>query len=112
MIGLLVALLLCVGPDPIPAPAAVVPPLLAAQEWALTRLGPAQYACLDAIVERESRWDPTARNRSSGAFGLPQGIGLTTTDPRMQLAWMIRYVDRRYGSACKAWAFWQGHRWY
>ncbi len=87
-------------------------PLDAAKAYALERLGTAQFACLASIVERESGWNPLSRNAKSGAFGLPQGIGLTTTDPTAQLAWMIRYVDRRYTSACKAWAFWRGHGWY
>lgn len=94
-----------------PRPAAL-PTVADAKAYALGRLGKRQYGCLAAIVERESGWDPLARNRKSGAFGLPQGIGLKTRDPVAQLGWMIRYSERRYGSLCGAWTFWGGHRWY
>jgi hypothetical protein len=92
-----------------------------AQAWALETLGPAQYACLDAIVSHESRWDPGAWNgKGSGAYGLPQakpGSKMASagadwqTNPETQLRWMIGYLDK-YGGPCGGWAFWLRHGWY
>ena len=95
--------------------------LTAAKAYALERLGPRQYACLDAIVMRESRWRVDATNRSSGAYGIPQalpGSKMATagadwrTNPVTQVRWMLGYLHGRYGTACAAWDFWQAHRWY
>lgn len=80
-----------------------------------------QYECAAAIISRESRWDPTATNTSTGAYGLPQalpGSKMATagadwaTNPLTQLRWMHAYITTRYGDACNAWAFWQAHSWY
>ena len=92
-----------------------------AQAYALAQLGATQFACLDEIAIRESHWNPYDLNHSSGAYGIPQavpGSKMATagadwrTNPVTQVKWMIHYVDGRYGSACGAWAFWQGHDWY
>lgn len=102
---------------PNPAPATVA----AAQAYALDRLGPTQYACLDRIATNESHWSPFDLNKSSGAYGIPQTLPGSKmawagadwrTNPVTQVKWMIHYVDGRYGSACSAWAFWQAHGWY
>ncbi|WP_308190739.1 LysM domain-containing protein [Streptomyces sp. HPF1205] len=62
-----------------------------------------------------------ATNPSSGVYGLPQSLPGSKmaafgtdwrTDPATRLRWMRTYVTARYGSACKAWAFRQTHRWY
>lgn len=83
----------------------------AARRYALERLGSRQFACLDALVERESGWRVTATNRSSGAYGLPQALpgrkmakygADWRTNATTQLRFMIAYVNGRYGSACQA----------
>ena len=82
----------------------------AARAYALRQLGAAQFKCLDALIWRESRWDPLARN-ASGAYGLPQavpGSKMATagsdwrTNPVTQLRWMLGYVASRYGTPCRA----------
>jgi len=87
------------------------PSVAAARRYALERLGSRQFACLDALVERESGWRVTATNRSSGAYGLPQALpgkkmakygADWRTNATTQLRWMINYVNVRYGSACQA----------
>ena len=102
-----------------PSPSAVVPvrrtattPTIAdARAYALRRLGSVQYRCLSALVQRESRWRVDARNRRSGAYGLPQALPGSKmasvgadwrTNPVTQLRWMIAYVGGRYGTACRA----------
>jgi hypothetical protein len=85
--------------------------ILAARQYALAAIGDTQFACLDAIVQRESRWNPVDLNRSSGAYGLPQAVPGSkmasagadwATNPTTQLKWMLGYVHGRYGSACGA----------
>ncbi len=83
-----------------------------ARAYAERKIGHAQFQCLDQIAERESHWNPTA-GHAGGPWGIPQafpgskmGVGWRD-DPMVQVRWMIRYVSERYGSACKAWEFWQ-----
>ncbi|SDT94123.1 transglycosylase SLT domain-containing protein [Gordonia westfalica] len=64
----------------------------------------------DWIINKESSWNPTATNPSSGAFGLPQFLGSTkdqylpdsSPDPRVQGEAYDRYVGDRYGDPLKA----------
>jgi hypothetical protein len=80
-----------------------------------------QLVCFSAIITRESGWQITERNPSSGAYGLPQALPGSKmasagadwrTNPATQIRWAIGYMHSRYGSPCGAWAFWQTHRWY
>jgi hypothetical protein len=80
-----------------------------------------QFSCLDEIYMRESRWNPSAANPYSGAYGIPQALpgdkmaaygADWQTNPATQLAWGLSYIRDRYGSPCGAWAFWQSHSWY
>jgi hypothetical protein len=91
-----------------------------ARAYALERLGPTQYACIDAIFTRESGWSTSAEN-PSGAYGIPQALPGSKmssagadwrTNGATQVAWGISYMDARYGSPCGAWEFWQTHQWY
>ncbi|HBV93712.1 MAG TPA: transglycosylase SLT domain-containing protein [Candidatus Limnocylindrales bacterium] len=102
-----------------------------ARAWARETLGRGEYACLNALAEAESRWDPTAAN-PSGAYGIPQAkpadrMAIVAddylTNPVTQVRWMVLYSRDRYGSVCGAAAFelgWYdregrlhpGHGWY
>ncbi|WP_033217180.1 transglycosylase SLT domain-containing protein [Kitasatospora phosalacinea] len=81
----------------------------------------AQFQCFSQIVTRESGWNYTATNASSGAYGLVQalpGSKMATagadwrTNPATQIKWGLNYMNSRYGSPCGAWSFWQSHHWY
>jgi hypothetical protein len=81
----------------------------------------AQYNAFSKIVERESGWNVTATNSSSGAYGLVQalpGSKMATagsdwkTNPKTQIKWGLDYMNSRYGSPTAAWAFWQANGWY
>ncbi|MEV8099930.1 transglycosylase SLT domain-containing protein [Kitasatospora sp. NPDC085879] len=80
-----------------------------------------QFSCFSQIVKRESGWNYTATNKSSGAYGLVQalpGSKMATADadwrtnPATQIKWGLKYMNSRYGSPCGAWSFWQSHHWY
>ena len=64
-----------------------------------------QYLCLDALWERESKWDPKANNKRSSAYGIPQLLKLNTNDPYKQIDAGLKYITHRYGTPCKALAY-------
>ncbi|QKW18313.1 transglycosylase SLT domain-containing protein [Kitasatospora sp. NA04385] len=80
-----------------------------------------QFQCFSQIVKRESGWNYTATNASSGAYGLVQALPGSKmasagadwrTNPATQIKWGLSYMNSRYGSPCGAWSFWQAHNWY
>lgn len=80
-----------------------------------------QFGCLDRLWTRESEWRVTARNPSSGAYGIPQSLPASKmasagsdwrTNARTQIRWGIGYIGERYGSPCAAWAHSESHGWY
>jgi Transglycosylase SLT domain len=91
------------------------------QHYAASLLGDSeQYTCFANIIERESGWRVHAGN-SDGSYGIPQALpgnkmeseGSDWADnPMTQVRWAVKYMRSRYGSACSAWDFWQGHSWY
>ena len=84
-----------------------------------------EWKCLRNVWQRESHFNPKARNRS-GAFGIAQFMPETwgnygvakTAEAKLQIQYGLRYIMKRYGDkndpngACNAWAFWQKHNWY
>lgn len=66
-------------------------------------------------VPGESNWDPRADNPTSTALGIGQRLVSAhpfpstaaerkyRRDPRVQIAWMLAYIDGRYGSPIGAW---------
>lgn len=71
-----------------------------------------QYLCLLQLWERESKWDATADNKHSSAFGIPQLLKLTTTDPYKQIDAGLKYISHRYGTPCKALTYHLKHGYY
>lgn len=86
-----------------------------AQEQAAKRgWGPTEFGCLDAIWTQESQWRTDADNPTSDAYGIPQalpGSKMASAGPdwatnyKTQIDWGLGYIDGRYGTPCKAWAF-------
>lgn len=75
------------------------------------------------IIGKESGWNPTATNPSSGAYGLfqfnPMGGNTLASylpdrnpDPAVQADAGARYIKDRYGSPTAAKAFWEQNGWY
>ena len=109
--------------------------LLAKFGWAATEMVP-----LVKLWTRESGWSATARNRSSGAFGIAQALGHGTScsaapdgtneygpeygltcaeaqqanagSVRWQIEWGLGYIKNRYGSPTAALAHENANNWY
>lgn len=78
-----------------------------------------QFRAWDALINAESSWNPSAQNPTSTAFGLGQFLdstwksyGSKTADPALQLQYMAKYIEDRYGTPQKALAFHQNRNWY
>ena len=75
--------------------------------------GKYQFSCLNTLWTKESNWNYRARNKRTGAHGIPQALPATKmevtgtdwrTNPVTQIQWGLRYIDIRYETPCKAWA--------
>lgn len=68
--------------------------------------GGRQYRCLVRLWQRESRWNPDAYNRHTGAYGIPQRLrgksDPVMDDYRGQIVWGVGYIKSRYGTPCSA----------
>lgn len=87
-------------------------------EWmAAAGIPESDWGYVDAIVSRESGWNPNATNASSGACGLVQALPCSKVpgngyDPVDNLRWAVGYAHGRYGSWAGAYAFWQANHWW
>jgi hypothetical protein len=66
-----------------------------------------EYRCIELLWTKESNWNPNSKNKKSSAYGIPQLLKLTTTDPYMQIDAGIKYALSRYNSMCNAYAFYK-----
>lgn len=76
-----------------------------------------QWRCLNAVWTHESNWRSEAFNdtkvNGKNAGGIPQILGLDPDTPtKVQIERGFDYIEARYGTPCKAWAFWKHHHWY
>lgn len=80
-----------------------------------------QWTALQALWTRESGWNTTARNPSSGAYGIPQSLpaskmasagGDWLTNAATQIKWGLEYIAATYGSPAAAWAHETSAGWY
>lgn len=87
----------------------------------LQRWGSGQWPSLNSLWTRESGWRTTARNPSSGAYGIPQSLPASKmasagsdwrSNPRTQIKWGLGYIASRYGSPAAAWRHSQRTGWY
>ena len=70
-----------------------------------------EYKCLNSLWTKESNWNYKARNKNSGAHGIPQALPASKmnvvstdwrTNPVTQIRWGLRYISIRYETPCKA----------
>jgi hypothetical protein len=80
-----------------------------------------QMSCLEPLWSRESGWNETAGNQSSGAYGIPQALPGSKmaeygsdwkTNPVVQVKWGLQYIKGRYGTPCDAWSAFRSKGWY
>jgi hypothetical protein len=82
--------------------------------YSSSMIGDIQTECLFRIAIKESNIRYNAINKSSGAYGAWQFLHSKAKgmDPYNQVELAIDYANYRYGSPCKAWAFWQRNNWW
>lgn len=69
-----------------------------------------QYTCFVKLINKENRhWNPSAKNGSHYGIGQMRNTNYKNLDGFTQIEWTIRYIKNRYGSMCKAWAFFQAN---
>jgi hypothetical protein len=93
-----------------------------ARQFAKSKIGDGkQYRCLFKLWNSESNWRTLAKNKSSGAYGIPQALpgekmGSVGDDwkhsYKTQVTWGLKYIKVRYDTACSAWSFKQRNGWY
>jgi len=80
-----------------------------------------EYKCLNQLWTKESNWNYKARNKNSGAHGIPQALPATKmnvvstdwrTNPVTQIRWGLRYISIRYETPCKALSKHKRSNWY
>lgn len=80
-----------------------------------------QWSDWVALWNQESGWSATAKNPSSGAFGIPQALPASKmasagsdymTNPATQIKWGITYIAQTYGSPSAAEAHEKADGWY
>ena len=62
-----------------------------------------EFRCVELLWNAESHWNPKANNKKSTAYGIPQLLKMTETNPYLQIDLGLKYIEKRYGSTCKAW---------
>lgn len=72
-----------------------------------------EWKALFALWDKESRWDYTADNPRSSAYGIPQLLNMDEKTPMArQIDLGLKYIQTRYGTPTKALAFHNRHGWY
>ncbi len=98
------------------SPKSIAQSMLGSYGW-----GQDQWGCLESLWQRESGWNHTAQNPSSGAYGIPQALPGNKmasagadwqTNPATQISWGLGYISGRYGTPCGAWAHSEAVGWY
>lgn len=106
------------GPATVPAGSAqtIAKEMVTARGW-----DDSQFTCLVKLWTRESSWNVSAENSSSGAYGIPQALPGTKmasagadwrTNPATQIKWGLDYISGRYSNPCGAWAHSEAKNWY
>ncbi len=79
------------------------------------------FDCLVALWNKESHWNVTAQNRSSGAYGIPQALPASKMaaygsdyleNYKTQIDWGLNYIANRYGTPTAAYEHSSNVNWY
>lgn len=72
-----------------------------------------QWVALEELWDRESRWDYTADNPRSTAYGIPQLLKMDPRTPMVkQIDLGLKYIKHRYKTPVKALEFHNKNGWY
>lgn len=72
-----------------------------------------EFVCINKLWTKENRsWDPYAKNPKSSAFGIPQLLKMTETNPYVQMDLGYKYIIHRHKTPCNALAFHMRKGWY
>jgi hypothetical protein len=72
-----------------------------------------EWACLESLWTRESRFDNYAKNqRGSSAYGIAQLLREKDSRAEFQILRGLKYIDKRYKSPCRAYNFFLKHNYY
>ena len=63
-----------------------------------------EFRCVELLWNAESKWNPKANNKKSTAFGIPQLLKMTETNPYLQIDLGLKYISARHKTPCQAWA--------
>jgi hypothetical protein len=71
-----------------------------------------QFICLVELYEKESNWNPKARNYSH--HGIPQGRStyLAKVGYKKQIKWGLRYIEHRHQTPCLALQHFKAKGWH
>ena len=91
-----------------------------ARNKVIEKWGEGEWEAFEAIVQKESSWNPNAKNPRSTAYGLGQFLKATqrsygiegVSDPERQLEATMRYISDRYDTPSGAWSFHKKNNWY
>lgn len=103
------------------------PNIASAQQYAQAYMletygwGQDQFECLAYLWDKESGWRYNAKNKSSGAYGIPQSLPGSKmasagadwqTNPQTQIKWGLGYIQGRYDTPCGAVSSFKKKGWY
>ena len=80
-----------------------------------------EVACLTKLWAGESNFRTVARNRHSGAYGIPQALPGRKmrnegkdwkTNPDTQIRWGVKYIKIKYATPCRAMKVKRARGWY
>ena len=71
-----------------------------------------EYICIEKLWTKESNWNPHSNNKKSTAYGIPQLLNMKERNAYKQIDLGLKYIDKRYTTACNAWAFFKAKGYY
>jgi hypothetical protein len=91
---------------------AQVMPNINPKHYAKWQLSAKEFKCLNKLWYKESRWNPKADNPHSTAYGIPQLLKMTETNPLKQVDLGLKYIRHRHSTPCQALSFHNQRNWY
>jgi hypothetical protein len=70
--------------------------------YAYNQMSWKEFECFNWLIQKESRWNPKARNGSHYGLGQMRSTWYRDLSPKRQIQASIKYIHHRYGCPCKA----------